>query len=236
MRLARVILTGLASLLAVNAARAMTFSSGEADISVRYQNSAWTWSVQDSDFNITPLEAALFYGVEDSEALVPSHPGFHFLGAAGDPVWILPSPEKPGILFLGIDASATGAGVFANNQLNLTLMGITGPGHFALYSVDAFGSPRLHMSSRDGFTLDDTIAVPTASGHVHANWAFSAPGDYTLFVQPSGVLSETGQMEVGPIVEWRFTIVPEPGTTLLVSSGIAWLLTMRRHRPSTPIS
>jgi surface-anchored protein len=81
------------------------------------------------------------------------------------------------------------AGVFTNDQVTLKLCGVYGPGKVSAFTTDAFGSPTVLFNSRDG--LPDTTTL-SASGHQHANWAFTAAGTYRFVFSATAQLAETG--------------------------------------------
>jgi surface-anchored protein len=67
-------------------------------------------------------------------------------------------------------------------------------------------------------------------GHTDYNWAFTAPGSYTVAFEASGTLTGVGVVGSGP-VSYRFQVVPEPATIALFASGAAMLgLASRRQK------
>jgi surface-anchored protein len=99
---------------------------------------------------------------------------------------VLPQNEKSGVTFLGIGAELSSS-TFVGNQLQLLLRSVTGPGDFILYATDSFGSPQVHMNSRDGLGSADVLTLTSAS-HLHLNWAFTKAGTYTIGLSASGTL------------------------------------------------
>ncbi len=161
-----------------------------------------------------------------SKTTVPDNPAFSFLGPPGSPVYLLPSTENPELPFLGLAAEEVDSGIFAGNTLNLTLVNFSGPGEFALFTVDAFGAPSVKMNTRDGVD-DSDFATVLAGSHGHANWAFSAPGDYELTLLSSGTLGGGAPAAAEPGT-FTFRVVPEPGTAELLSLSALLLLCRRR--------
>jgi surface-anchored protein len=98
-----------------------------------------------------------------------------------------------------------------------------------VYDTDSFGTPELLMSSLDGVGPEDSVLVP-AGEHRHVNWAFSAPGDYTVTFEASGILQAGSQFTDSGPVDYFFHVeaVPEPGTLALLGLGGAMLLLRRR--------
>lgn len=173
-----------------------------------------------------PVEAVVEAGLA-AQTTVPANPLFSFLGAPGDTVYILPTIENPALPFLGLAAEEIAPGLFVGNVLTLTLTGATGPGEFALFTVDAFGNPTVHMNTRDGVDANDKTTL-LAGSHGHANWAFSAPGDYDLTFVASGTLEGGGPVSSEPGT-FRFTVVPEPRTAALFVLGTVLLLGRARR-------
>lgn len=173
-----------------------------------------------------PGEAIVEVGLA-GQTTVPANPLFSFLGAPGDTVYLLPATENPALPFLGLAAEEVPLGLFQGDVLTLTLTGVSGPGEFALFTVDAFGVPSVLMNTRDGLDAGDKTSL-LAGSHAHANWAFSASGDYELTFVASGTLVGGGAIssEAGT---FRFTVVPEPLPGVLLVLGTVLLLGHRRR-------
>lgn len=126
----------------------------------------------------------------EAEVEVPDNPAFGFLGDPRDPVWILPEIDDPNLLFAGIGTEEIEIGVFEGDSIDLKLLFVLGPADFSLFTVGPTGTPDVLLDSGDG--LPDTLTVPAAT-HLHANWAFGAPGHYFFLVEASGKLADTGE-------------------------------------------
>jgi surface-anchored protein len=130
---------------------------------------------------------------------VPNNSAYSFLGAPGDPVWILPQTQNATLLWPGWNATDVPGGVFQPNTLRLSLTGVTG-GELAVYS-SGLGGPTVLFDNGDG--LPDTR--PLAPGaHTHANWAFSNAGTYTVTFRVSGTL--TNGTTVSDDATYTFTV------------------------------
>jgi surface-anchored protein len=183
------------------------FNAGELDLEVAF----------DGAFEIALLDEGAMREVEPGDALLqglppvktPVPPGseFTFLGAEGDPVWILPQAEQEGLLFLGIAGDEISGGTFQGDSVNLKLVGVRGPGNVFLYSEDGFGTPNApFFDTADGIDGNDVFPV-AVGGHSHQNWGFTAPGVYKVAVQAEGVAVAGGQTITSPVAEFTFEVL-----------------------------
>jgi len=207
--------------------------SGHADVGVNYEDGAWDLHVHHHDLGeFEPGEAVL--GVDIAAALntVPAGAQWSFLGSAGSPVWILPQTHDENLLFLGLGTEELATGIFAGDQVTLSLRGVSGPGNFAVYITDMFGAPNVLMNSGDGIGPGDAVTL-TAGGHKHVNWAFSAPGIYRIDFEGSGTLADGNLFTSSGNVTYTFEVaaVPEPSTYVLLALGVLMmgLCTRRNH-------
>jgi surface-anchored protein len=210
-----------------------TISQGHVDIGIAYEDGAWNLHVHDESepppggTEYAPGDVMLVVGSGAVQS-APGTPAYGFLGDAGAPVWILPQNEDPSLLFPGIATEEIEAGVFADDRIALTLAGYTGPGQFALYQVDGFGSPTLFMDTNDGLSAADTYDA-IAGNHAHFNWAFTQPGTYTLSFEASANLLNGDLFTSSGLVDYTFSVVPEPSTWTLLGFGAAALGALARH-------
>lgn len=194
------------------------------------------------------LEGAVVDGVPDVEGefeagdlvvLVPAstqsvRPGgsaWDPIGApAGEAFWFLAQSgtlaDALGAPFLGIGAEEIGAGEFVGDQVSLTLVGVTGPGHFSMWQDGL--APTFLMSTADGVDAGDVFTIATGS-HGHVNYGFTAPGAYQVILQASGVHVADGAVASNPTA-FAVHVIPEPGSLGLAVAGIG-LLALTRKRP-----
>ncbi len=185
----------------------LRLKEGEIDLGVAYEEGAFDLHLHDhaADIEYESGDARLFAAVL-AKTTVPEDPKFNFLGTPGDAVWILPQREDPHLLFLGLAGEEIEARVFQDDRVELSVVGLEGPGDLFLYSVDGLGAVNVHFNTGDGVTGADHYDVGAGS-HAHANWAFSEPGIYELTLQASGTLTEGGAVQSEPVT---FTFEVEP--------------------------
>ena len=201
-------------------AQSQTFiSSGHVDIGIGYEDKAFDLHVHQEeplDQEFAPGEAVFAVGPA-SAGVSPGGAYVSFLGAAGTPVWILPTAEKEQLPFLGFGTEELTAADWSGN-ITLSLKAISGPGTFSVWGVSGFGAPELKMSSVNGIGADDRLLLVPGS-HGHFNVGFSAPGDYLVTLEASGNHLIDGLRTSDPAT-YRFQVVPEPSTWALALTGV----------------
>ncbi len=225
----------LAGLLAASLpAHAQTILSTEhVDIGVNYEDGAWDLHIHDetNDAEYEPGNAILQVN-GTAQTIVSSNPLFSFLGAPGSDLWLLPNTQTPGLLFLGFGAEEMQSGLFVEDAFSLRLTDVSGPGQFAVFDFNPVGEPQVLMNSADGFSANDVFhGVP--GSHSDVNWAFSAPGVYTISFEASGTLVDGNAFTRSGPVSYTFQVVPEPGTWALMGLGLAGLLGTQARRRRT---
>lgn len=222
----------LAGMLAASLpATAQTILSTEhVDIGVNHEDGAWDLHLHDetNDIEYEPGDAILQVNGA-AQSTVSSNPLFSFLGAPGSDLWLLPNTQTPGLLFLGFGAEELQSGVFVNDSFSLRLTDVSGPGQFAVFDFNPLGEPQVLMNSADGFSASDVFnGVP--GSHSDVNWAFSAPGVYSVSFEASGTLADGNVFTSSGPVTYTFQVVPEPGTWALMGIGLAGLIEVERRR------
>ncbi len=228
---------GLAALLTTGLASQAqtTLYDGHTDVGIDYDETGNAWNLhvhyEVTDTEYSPPTDALLFVKYAAHGSLSTDPQWSFLGSPGADIWTLPKVQDLNLLFLGFGAEEIADGTFVGNQFTMALTGVTGPGRFAVYDTDSFGNPVVWMNSGDGISAADSRTLPSGT-HSHVNWAFSAPGDYSVFFNASAISTLNGPTTSGN-VEYRFHVeaVPEPGTTALAGVGaLALILSRRKQR------
>ncbi len=155
----------------------------------------------------------LLYVDRAAKTAQPAGTAWNFLGAgSGNPVWILPQGQNPNLLYAGANANSVNPAsvplyfesdprVGANGRwIKTSLVDLRGPGEFSMYQTGALGAPTVWMSTfQGGITSSDAIFVQ-AGGHIHYNWAFTAPGIYEVDVRSSAFLGPNQTQPVASAV------------------------------------
>lgn len=119
----------------------------------------------------------IVFHLTDTARVTPPGGEFAFLG--DDDVWQIPLTQQPGIPWLGWNTQHTSLAGQVDGNVTLTLNSLDGPGDLAVYSLNSFGGlGDRYFGTMDGFGSSTAIAVGATGVHVHAVWAFDAPGTY----------------------------------------------------------
>ncbi len=157
---------------------------------------------------IRPASSVVIHVTDAAKAKVPADPAYRFLGSPGTDFWLIPQVQNPDVVWAGWDTEEIEKGQLRGDSLTLRLSGVAGPGAAVkLYSTGTFGQPVPMIDSLAGL-LD--ITVP-ANAHVHANWAFSAPGVYDLTFAASAVTA--AGVSVAGSATYQFVVGDLPSTT-----------------------
>ncbi|WP_166347481.1 TIGR03773 family transporter-associated surface protein [Phytoactinopolyspora limicola] len=131
----------------------------------------------------------------EAESTVPAGDAYTFLGAAGDPIWLIPETQDPEIVWAGWSTEELSRGEFQGDTVDIRMLDVDGPGTLEVFQTVGFGDVARIFSSEDSL-------APRRQGvgqHVHANWAFSVEGSYTVTFEVSGTLAGGQTVSSGPV-------------------------------------
>ncbi|OTA25520.1 hypothetical protein B9G54_07455 [Alloscardovia macacae] len=164
---------------------------GHADLGPKVVDGQWGVYVRD-DSGAEPVwrraEDVVFRVKDTAQLEVPSSEEYAQLGAqVGESWWVIPQTQNPDVVWLGWNTQDPAASSVMDRGATMTLGAASGPavsagGRMALFVQEGtFGAPRFLVPGVGAQTSQDVwVDVNT---HVHANWAFSAAGIYTLPVR-----------------------------------------------------
>ena len=158
----------------------------------------------------------------------PDSADYPFLSdVAGKPVHVIPQTQNPGVVWLGWNTQDPAVTATIDRGLTMRVGPVSGPGRAWLFlQSGTFGKPLL---------LADSGAAPgdvwiDSGTHVHANWAFSAPGAYTATVTFSG--TTTSGEAVSATTTLRFAV----GDSASASEALAKAAPAASDAPSASAS
>lgn len=140
--------------------------------------------------NGTRFEADdIWFHLDDaSQMTLPT--GFEFIGTAGQSIWMAPeSNPGDGRLWPGFNTESLAVGAIEDDRTEFTLTDFDGPGDLEVFTSGSIEGPNRLWSSRD----DDLRSFEIGRTHMHANWAFTAAGTYTLGVEGSATVAGVAQ-------------------------------------------
>ena len=167
-------------------------SGGHVDMGPRFNNGKFELMLHD-DHGETPvwrsLDEVIYRGSDKAILEVPNDPRYSFVGApAGSKVYVIPQTETKGVIWPGWNTQDPQLVSKLNRGVNLTLEQVSGPGTFSLYLENGnFSAPQVLWSSTKSEPQKLWVEKNT---HTHANWVFTAPGEYLLKVTASAELSD----------------------------------------------
>ncbi|GLY07805.1 TIGR03773 family transporter-associated surface protein [Actinoplanes sp. NBRC 101535] len=202
-------------------------SDGHVDMGPQLDGS--TWRVRLKDDATTPatwreLADVTLKVTDKAKIKIPAGDGYAFLGATGDPVWLLPQTQQDGIVWPGWNTQDSSVIAGVSGAVTWTLEGVTGPGAFKLFLTSSFGTPDVLFDSARA--LPQRLAIPLNT-HAHGNWAFTRAGTYRLAVRMSGTTkagkavsdTRTLTIAVGDGTAVDDDAQPGPGATAQPGSG-----------------
>lgn len=161
----------------------LVITDGHVDMGPRMVNG--TWQVQLRDDTSSPptwreLDDVILHATDDAKITVPAGDTYRFLGAAGDPIWVLPQVQRAGVVWPGWNSQDPSVVDGISGPITWTVRSVEGPGTFTLFLNDAFGAPTTIFDGTRRYPQSTAIEPNT---HAHGNWTFSKPGVYRLVVE-----------------------------------------------------
>lgn len=158
-------------------------SEGHVDLGLLHRDGEWQLRLHD-DSAEPPVWRSLddvVLEVTDAAARDVPTEGFEFLGLApGEPAFVVPQTEAPGVVWVGWNTQDPGVLEAVDRGVTLRVTGISGPGAVTVFlQSGSFGEPEVLFSSRDAYPQEAWIELNT---HTHANWVFGEAGAYLVDV------------------------------------------------------
>ena len=158
-------------------------------------------------------------------------PGAGVADSGAADIYVLAQDEAlavaQGTPWVGSAVEEIASGLLLNDLVTLSLVDVSGPGVFSLWTTDSFGADSVLMSSALGSDAADSVALPLEPGHYHFNMGFSEEGTYEVTFNSSA--TTTGGVPTGTDFTVQFNVVPEPSSLFLLALG-AGAATLRRRR------
>lgn len=139
---------------------------------------------------------------------VPTGAQWACLGPTGSTMFRLPQSQIVGRPWLGWDTVDIPAGVFVNNKVDFELVAVVSApagARFVFYTISAFGVPTYQLNTTAGACNDVSMSL-SRGAWLYGNWAFSAPGVYTLRFRAKATLLGTGVVVTSPNVDYQFKV------------------------------
>ncbi|WP_051196924.1 choice-of-anchor M domain-containing protein [Jonesia quinghaiensis] len=169
--------------------------TGHVDLGPRFVDGEWQLLIHDdvarSDADAQsvwrPLNNTVLSLTDAATESVPDDPTYSFLGKdAGEPVWISPQTQKPGVVWIGWNTQDPAVMERIDRGITLSLRDVSGPGALSVYLQSGSSSaPQILWDSRNATPQPVWVDVNT---HTHANWVFTEPGVYLVTLEAQATL------------------------------------------------
>lgn len=144
-------------------------------LSISYDGAALQLNIDHADHPdlLSPASAFVELGAAH-RTLLPETPELLFLGEPGESVWHLDG---------GWSVRDVEEGTFVDNEIEVHLEDVEGPGAFAAWRFGAI-EPEVYFASVE--PLPQAFVIEH-DAHAHRNWSFSEPGDYLISISVSAL-------------------------------------------------
>jgi surface-anchored protein len=171
-------------------AHAATITSGHIDaLDVDYSGGVVTLDIKTynppnaNDDDVPAASTTIrLQPLSDYDLTVPASPSsWACVGTAGSTVYVAPASVGSGDprVWPGWNAEDVPA---TNRPVTIQLVSVSGPGHVTLYTLGGLPAQPSVVLSNNSTTgcPKSTFSISSTAPHGHANWAFSAAGNYDL--------------------------------------------------------
>ncbi|RBM18592.1 hypothetical protein DEH69_12570 [Streptomyces sp. PT12] len=155
---------------------------GHVDIGPRFADGEWRVHGRDDSQSPPvwrPLTDVVTQVVDAAVQQAPDDPDFAFLDAEpGSDLHVIPQTQAPEVIWLGWNTQDPEVMERVNRGVTLTMHGVDGPGHFAVFLQNGdLGAPDVLWDGDDPGPQELWVDLNT---HTHANWVFTEPGVYVV--------------------------------------------------------
>lgn len=207
-------------------------SRGHTDIGIAFEDGVFDLHIHSEKYGVefAPDEAVLRV-LPQAGTIRPANAAYDFIGApAGAALWVLPqdeaSAENLGLLLLGVGAEEISPEDFQGNlSARLVSYSFTpepgGPStaHVSFYTQSGIGQPTPVWTTSDGLSATD-VATVIPGTHFDGNWAFTAPGHYSLTIEVSGTTAGGAAVSAQGTYQFVVKSFASPVSTQIASGEI----------------
>jgi surface-anchored protein len=186
---------------------AATIDTGHVDVlDVDYSGGTVTLDIRTyspANDDVSPAGNTIrLHPLANYDLVVPASPSsWGCVGAANSTVYVAPSSVPTGDTRVWPGWNTEDVPT-ANRPVTIQLVSVSGPGHVTLYNMTGLpAAPSVVLSNSSTSGCAKSTFSIGGTPHGHANWAFSAPGDYQLTLKAT----VTGGATSGNVV-YNFTI------------------------------
>lgn len=168
---------------------------GHVDIGPRFEGGQWKLYAHDDALQSPawrPLTKTVLAGDDSTILNAPKGEEWKFLGVnAGERVWVFPQTQHPGAAWVGWNTQDPEVMKRIDRGMQLTMTKVEGPGEVSVFlQAGDFGKPQVLWSTK-GERKPMWVDVNT---HTHANWVFTKPGEYVVWLTASAKLLDGSQV------------------------------------------